>query len=286
MPTAARWPWAAPSSLSSSRFGLTMAKPSGSAAGAFVMVDDDHVDAGRLGHGQRLERLGAAIDGDDQLRAALGDPHQRLARRAVALHQPVGDIGLGGEPELAQQPDQQGGRGRAVDVIVAEDGDRLACARPRRRAARPPCPCRGTRDGSGMKPRRVGGRCWRSSSSRGDAAREQQLVDEVVGLEARVDVVRRRAAPAPGLAHDRARHAADEGRGHQHRPVLGDAGPEVNPVRTLAVENRAQQPPGSWSWRCSPLTQRTVPVEARMTTLSVVMQLLAALDAVEQRCRR
>ena len=31
------------------------------------MVDDDHVDAGRLRLRQRLERLRAAIDGDDQL---------------------------------------------------------------------------------------------------------------------------------------------------------------------------------------------------------------------------
>ena len=98
----------------------------GEAARAFVMVDDDDVDARRLGHGERLEGLGAAIDGDDQRRAALGDPDQRLARRAVALHQPVGDIGLGVEPELAQQADQQGRRGGAVDVIIAEDGDRLA----------------------------------------------------------------------------------------------------------------------------------------------------------------
>ena len=111
---------------SSSRFGLTKAKASGKPGGAFVMIDDDHVDAGRLRHVERLERLRAAIDGDDQPRAALGDPHQRLAGGAVALHQPVGDIGLRIEAEIAQQADQQGGRGRAVDVIIAEDGDRLA----------------------------------------------------------------------------------------------------------------------------------------------------------------
>ena len=47
-------------------------------------------------------------------------------------------------------------------------------------------------DGSGMKPRSVGAR-WRSSSSRGDAAREQQLIDQIVGLEAGVAGIGRRA---------------------------------------------------------------------------------------------
>ena len=73
-----------------------------------------------------LERLRAAIHRNDQARAALRDPHQRLAARAVALHQPVGDIGPGIEAELPQQPDQQRRGGRPVHVIVAEDRDRLA----------------------------------------------------------------------------------------------------------------------------------------------------------------
>ena len=89
------------------------------------MVDDDNVDSGRLRHRQGLEGLGAAIDGDDERGAALGDPHQRFARGAVTLHQPVGDIGLGLEAELAEQADQQGRRGRAVHVVIAEDRDRL-----------------------------------------------------------------------------------------------------------------------------------------------------------------
>jgi hypothetical protein len=90
------------------------------------MIDDDDVDARVARHGQRLERLGAAIDGDDQLRPFLGKPYQRLPRRTIALHQPVGDIGFGIGAELAKQTDQQSGGGGAVDVIIAEDGDRLA----------------------------------------------------------------------------------------------------------------------------------------------------------------
>ena len=53
------------------------------------------------------------------------------------------------------------------------------------------------------------------------SAREQQLIDQVVGLEAGVEAIRRLPAPAPRLTHDRAGDAADVGRGHQHRVNLG-----------------------------------------------------------------
>ena len=49
----------------------------------------------------RLERLCAAIDRDDQVRALALQPHQRLARGAIALHQPVGDIGARRQPQVA-----------------------------------------------------------------------------------------------------------------------------------------------------------------------------------------
>ena len=44
-------------------------KSDGKRRRAFVMVDDDHVEPGRLRFVQRLESLRAAIDGDDQARA-------------------------------------------------------------------------------------------------------------------------------------------------------------------------------------------------------------------------
>ena len=126
IPTAARWPCAAPSTLSSSRLGLISATAVGSADGALVVVAHDHLEPGGGGFGERLERLRAAIDGDREARALGLQIDQRLAARAIAFHQPVGDVDhrLGAEP--AQQQGQQGRRGRAVDVIVAEDGNRLA----------------------------------------------------------------------------------------------------------------------------------------------------------------
>ena len=95
-------------------------------AGALVVVDDDHVEPGRAGLLQRLERLRSAIDAHRDARAARLELDQRLARRPIALHQPVWDIDdrLGAEP--AEQQHQQRGAGRAIDVIVAEDRDRLA----------------------------------------------------------------------------------------------------------------------------------------------------------------
>jgi hypothetical protein len=60
-----------------------------------------------------------------------------------------------------------------------------------------------------MKPRMVGLRC-RSSSSRIDAAGEQKLINQFVGLEAGVDAVRRHSPPAPGLAQDRPVDPANE----------------------------------------------------------------------------
>jgi hypothetical protein len=194
---------------------------------AFVVVDDDHVDPGRLRRRERLERLGAAIDGDDQRRAGLGDPHQRLARRAIALHQPVGDIGLRLEPERAQQADEQGGGGRAVDVVIAEDRHLFPAL-----------------DGVGEPFGRLvhvaeDGRIGHEAAQRRrpvaleilapDAAGEEELVDEIVGLKAGIAGIGRAAAPAPRLPEDRARHAADMGGSHQHRPSLGQRRALVNP---------------------------------------------------------
>ena len=62
MPTAARWPCAAPSSSSSSRLGLITAMGDRQQGRALVVVDDDHVEPAGLRFLQRLERLRAAID--------------------------------------------------------------------------------------------------------------------------------------------------------------------------------------------------------------------------------
>src|SRR3546814_2212991 len=57
---------------------------------ALMMIDDDHLDPRRLGLGDRVECLRAAVDGDDEFRARRADLDERGPRRAIALHQAVG----------------------------------------------------------------------------------------------------------------------------------------------------------------------------------------------------
>jgi len=88
---------------------------------ALVVVDDNYVDTGTACHRQRIERLSTTIDGDDQRASARGEPDQRLPRWPVPFHQPVGDVNVGLEAELTQQPNHQGCGGSTVDVVIAED---------------------------------------------------------------------------------------------------------------------------------------------------------------------
>ncbi len=182
--------------------GIDERKREGEGAGALMMIDDDHVDARIPRHGQRIERLCAAIDGDDQRGAFGTKPHQRLARGAIAFHQPVGDIGAGGQAEIAQQADKERGAGRAIDIIVAEDGDRLA------RLHR-------VGDARGgalhvLKQARIGheradrGQAMRLHIVPPTAARHEKLRHQIVRGEACLASVRSCAAPVPGLAKDRA----------------------------------------------------------------------------------
>ena len=170
---------------------------------AFVVIHDHNIDTGALRCRQRIERLRAAIDRDDQLRAAFRDPDQSLARRAVAFHQPVGDIRLGVESQIAQQPDQQRRRGCAVDVIVTEHRhpfaplDRVGEARGRLVHV-----AEDRRVGHEAADGRVAVQVERLARA---AAREQQLRDQIVGREP----LRRGPAPAPRLAQYRALDAKD-----------------------------------------------------------------------------
>ena len=77
------------------------------------------------GFRQRLEAGRAAIDGDEELRAALGDLAYGIDIGSIALEQPVGDVEERIEPGRAQRAHEKRGRGRAVDVVIAEDRDLL-----------------------------------------------------------------------------------------------------------------------------------------------------------------
>ena len=185
--------------------GIDQGMGDGKAGRALVMVADDHVEAGVGRLLQRFERLGAAVDGDRQRCAAPLQFDQRRARRAIALHQPVGDIDHRLDAEAAEQDRQQRRGGRTVDVIIAENGDGLAgldrVGQPRRRLVHVP-----ERRGVGQEIA-DGRRAVAGEVGFLDAAGQQQLVDQVAA-----ELIAAAAPPAPWLAEQAALHAAGEGR--------------------------------------------------------------------------
>ncbi len=94
-------------------------------AGYLMMVDDDDVEVELRRFRQRLEARRAAIDGDQEPRAALGDLAHGVDIGPVALEQPIGDVEERIEPGGAQHAHEERGRGGAVDVVIAEDRDPL-----------------------------------------------------------------------------------------------------------------------------------------------------------------
>ena len=102
-----------------------------------VVIDDDDVDTERARFHERLDAGGAAIDRHQERGAARGERPHRLDVGAIAFEQPVGNVDQRVDAGLAQEARQQRGGGRAVDVVIAEHGDRLAThdrvGNPRRR---------------------------------------------------------------------------------------------------------------------------------------------------------
>ena len=113
---------------------------------------------------------------------------------------PVGDVDQRFGAQLAQQQDQKRAAGRAVDIVIAEDGDTLA-ARHRRRQPLGGLVHVAEQAGIGQQvaQRRV---AISVEFVRGDPAAEQQLVDQV-GPEL---LFRLRPPPAPSLARQRLFH--------------------------------------------------------------------------------
>ena len=165
-----------------------------------MVVDDDDIEPGRLGFFQRLERLRSAVDAHRDAGTAPFQLDQRFAGRAVAFHQPVGDIDDWRRSEPPEEEHEQRRAGRAVDVIVAEDRDRLALLH---RVGEPLGALvhvlEAARVGQEVADPRV---AVTSEIVAGDAAGEQQLVDQRVHAGAII----RLPPPAPRLASYRSLH--------------------------------------------------------------------------------
>ena len=99
-----------------------------------VMVEDDDIQAYRLGVGQRLVPGRPAVDGDEEARTAIVQGRDRLGIRPVAFRDPVGDMHGRIEAIVAHVSRDKRRRCRAVDIVVAEDRDGLLRADGRRDA--------------------------------------------------------------------------------------------------------------------------------------------------------
>ena len=91
-----------------------------------VVIDHDHLQAALGGERQRLEGGGAAVERDHQPAALRGEALERLRIGAVALEQAIGHVDDGLAADRLQIAREQRQRGRAVDVVVAEQAHRLA----------------------------------------------------------------------------------------------------------------------------------------------------------------
>src|SRR6516165_10516739 len=94
-----------------------------------VMIDNDHLKPGIGGLGQWQMSRCTAIDGDDYPHTFIPQAQQRWGVRTVTLVQPVWHVDPCPGSDGREEPRQQRRGGGPVDVVIAEDADRLAVAR-------------------------------------------------------------------------------------------------------------------------------------------------------------
>ena len=90
-----------------------------------MMIEDDDIEPGRLRRRQGLVRRDPAIDGEDQADAFAMQAQQSIGVGTVALGDPVRHIEAQRRAEGGEIAVQDGGRGRTVDIVVAENRNRL-----------------------------------------------------------------------------------------------------------------------------------------------------------------
>ena len=90
---------------------------------ALVVVGDDEVDAELSAQLRLVVGRDSAVHRDDQIDLLAAELADGDLVEAVALLEPRRDVGDDPRADALEKVSQQGGRGDAVDVIVAEDGD-------------------------------------------------------------------------------------------------------------------------------------------------------------------
>ena len=122
-PTAARWP----SALSwSQRFGLITASAGGRRGSAAWWSTTITSWPRSAAMPSASNAVVPRIERHHEAAARLREALQRRRVRAIALAQPVGNVDRRGCADRAEIAAEQRRRGRAVDVVVGEDADRLA----------------------------------------------------------------------------------------------------------------------------------------------------------------
>ena len=92
------------------------------------MVRDDDVEPRGAGGGDLVDRGDRAVDRDEQLRPARGEPLDRAEREPVAVVDPAREIPVDVGADRAQRAHEHRGRAHPVDVVVAVDRDPRAAA--------------------------------------------------------------------------------------------------------------------------------------------------------------
>jgi hypothetical protein len=93
-----------------------------------VVISDDEVYAALAGQRGGFVRGDATIDGDDELRALVGELGDGFGVEAVAFLDAVGDVELDRAAQEGDGVPENGSGGDAVNVVVAVDDDSLAIA--------------------------------------------------------------------------------------------------------------------------------------------------------------
>ena len=100
--------------------GVGVRQPSGE----FMVISYDEFQAESPGFQCFFASGDAAIHGDNNFHALLGQLPQRLGAQAVAVFQAIGHVKSHGQVENLQEPQEDGGAGDAVGVVVPVNADR------------------------------------------------------------------------------------------------------------------------------------------------------------------
>ena len=151
-----------------------------------VVVGDDDVEPGRARGRDLLDGGDRAVDGDQQVGPAGGEPLDGRHRQAVAVVDPARQVPVDFGAERAQRADEHGGGGDAVDVVVAVDGDpRVAldvAEDPLRGGAQAPERVERVRVGAGEELARAGGRVQPAAHQHlGDDVRDAEIGAQALG---------------------------------------------------------------------------------------------------------